>query len=94
MAEQLLCTKLYISLQRPSLGRASAPDCAKDFSKALHVCDACEQAGRELATLGHIRLATQRRANQKVVPVPFFHMLKHLKPVKMQVLDYMQREAK
>ncbi len=36
---------------------------AKDFPKTLAVCDAYEQAGRELATVGHIRPATQRRAN-------------------------------
>jgi len=70
------------------------PELAKDFPKTLIVCDAYEQAGRELATIGHIRPATQRRANQEVVPLPFFGILKHLKPVKTQVLDYMQRGAK
>lgn len=42
------------------------------------VCAAYEQAGRELATLGRIRPATQRKANQELVPVPMFGLLRRL----------------
>jgi hypothetical protein len=42
------------------------------------VYDAYAQAGRELATLGHIRRETQQRANQEIVPVPLFGLLKRL----------------
>ena len=73
---------------------AANPKLIQDFPKTRDVLAAYEQSGRELATLGHIRPATQRRANQEVVPVPFFGILKRLKPIKLQVLDYMQREAK
>ncbi len=45
-----------------------------------------EQAGRELATLGRIRPFTQRRANQEIVSVPFFRILKRFRPVKRWVL--------
>jgi multimeric flavodoxin WrbA len=42
------------------------------------VCAAYEQAGREVATLGRIRAATQRQANQELVPVPLFGLLRRL----------------
>lgn len=40
--------------------------------------EAYEQAGRELATEGRIHRLTQRRANQEIIPVPLFGMLKRL----------------
>ena len=43
---------------------------------------AYEQAGRELVTAGHIRPSTARRANQEIVPMPLFSILKHLKSFK------------
>ncbi len=39
---------------------------------------AYEQAGRELATLGRIRPATQRKANRELAPVPLFGLLRRL----------------
>lgn len=71
---------------------ANEPELARDFPKTLDVFAAYEQAGQELATCGRIRSATQRKANQEVVPAPFFRLLKHLKPIKLQVLEYMRRE--
>jgi multimeric flavodoxin WrbA len=64
---------------------------APDFPKVAGVCVAFEQAGRELATLGRIRRATQRRASQEVVPVPLFGLLKRLRPVKMKVIEYLRQ---
>lgn len=40
------------------------------FPAILKVYDAYNQAGRELAVLGRIRLSTQRRANKAIVHVP------------------------
>jgi len=54
------------------------------------VCAAYEQAGRELATLGRIRPSTQRKANQEVVPLPFFSVLKHLRPIRKRVIAYLR----
>jgi NAD(P)H-dependent FMN reductase len=52
------------------------------------VYNAYMQAGRELATLGRIRRGTQRRANQEIVPVPLFGLLKRLpfRPLKEQIV--------
>ncbi len=52
------------------------------------VFDAYAQAGRELATLGRIERGTQRRANQEIVPVPLFGLLKRLpfRPLKEQIV--------
>ncbi len=51
------------------------------------VCAAYEQAGRELATLGRIRPATQRQANRELVPVPLFGLLRRvpLRPLKTMI---------
>jgi multimeric flavodoxin WrbA len=52
------------------------------------VYDAYVQAGRELATLGRIQRGTQQRANQEIVPVPLFGLLKQLpfRPLKEQIV--------
>jgi putative NADPH-quinone reductase len=71
---------------------ANRPGLARDFPATLAVAAAYAQAGRELATAGCIRRATQRRANQEVVPVPFFRLLKRLPPVKRRILAYMSKE--
>lgn len=67
---------------------------SQKFPKICAVCRAYEQAGRELATHGYIKCLTQRRANQEVVPVPCFGLLKHLQPVKQQVIAYLRKERK
>jgi hypothetical protein len=69
---------------------ANHPSLAKEFPKALDVCTAYEQAGRELATLGCIRPSTQRKANQEIVPLPFFGVLKHFRPIKKRVIEYLR----
>jgi multimeric flavodoxin WrbA len=70
------------------------PALGKDFPKIFDVCRACEQAGRELVTLGHIRYSTQRRANQEVVPIPFFGLLKHFRPIKKRIIEYVRTGTK
>ena len=59
-------------------GYGSDPDRPKRFPKILEVYAAYEQAGRELTREGRIRHGTQRRANQEIIPVPFFSLLKRL----------------
>jgi multimeric flavodoxin WrbA len=71
---------------------ASRPALSRDFPATLDVIAAYAQAGRELAAAGRIRRATQHRANQEVVPVPFFRLLKRLPPVKRRILAYMNKE--
>lgn len=72
---------------------ANNPRLATDFPKTLEVCKAFERAGSELATLGHIRRSTQRKANQEVIPVPLFSLLKRFRPVKKKVVEYLRRSA-
>ncbi len=59
-------------------GHGSDPDGQKRFPKILEAYTAYEQAGKELARGGRIRRGTQRRANQEIVPVPFFGLLKRV----------------
>ena len=70
------------------------PALAKDFPKIFDVCEAYEQAGRELATLGRIRPSTQRKANQEIVPLPLFSILKHFRPIKERVIEYVRNEQR
>jgi len=57
--------------------------------KQTWVYAAYEQAGRELAREGRIRYGTQRRANQEIIPVPFFGLLKRVpfKPLKRRFIE-------
>jgi len=55
---------------------------AERFPKIRAVYAAYEQAGRELALDGRISAATQRKANEEIIPIPFFSLLKHLTPFK------------
>lgn len=59
-------------------GYGHDPQAAKRFPKIRIVYAAYEQAGRELALNGYIAAATCRQANQEIIPVPFFGLLKHL----------------
>jgi putative NADPH-quinone reductase len=63
-------------------GYGRDPQAAERFPKIDTVYAAYRQAGYELAQKGQISPATQRRANQEVIPVPFFGLLKHLRPFK------------
>ncbi len=68
-------------------GGATEPALAARFPRIPEVVGAFEQAGRELATLGRIRRATERRANQEIVPVPMFSVLKRFRPVKKMIIE-------
>lgn len=63
-------------------GHAHDPEREIQGPKILDVYAAYEQARRELATEGHFRRSTKRRANQEIVPVPMFSILKRLKSFK------------
>jgi hypothetical protein len=62
-------------------GYGQTPESLQRFPKLKDVFAAFEQAGRELATVGRVQRATQRRASQSVLPIPLFDLLKRL-PVK------------
>lgn len=63
-------------------GHGQDPERKKQVPKISEVYAAYEQAGRELVTEGHIRRSTARQANQEIVPVPLFSILKHLRSFK------------
>ena len=69
-------------------GYGHDPAAARRLPKLPEIYAAYAQAGRELATAGRIRPATQGRANQELVPVPLFGLLKRLpfKPLKQQMV--------
>ena len=52
------------------------------FPKIGRVNEAYKQAGRELAKFGFIRRKTIRQANQEIIPVPFFGLIKRLRLLK------------
>jgi multimeric flavodoxin WrbA len=60
---------------------------AERFPKIGEVYEAYRQAGRELALSGRISFATQRKANQEIIPVPFFGLLKRLTPFKQVMVQ-------
>ena len=68
-------------------GHGHDPEREKQVPKILDVYAAYEQAGRELAKDGRIRRSTERRANQEIVPVPLFSILKRLKPFKRIMVE-------
>ena len=63
------------------------PKLGEDFPRIFAVFKAYEQAGRDLATQGFIRRSTQRAANQEILPVPFFRILKHFRFIKKKVIE-------
>jgi multimeric flavodoxin WrbA len=67
-------------------GYGGDPEREKRLPKIKTVYDAYEQAGRELATLGRIRRGTQQRANQDILPIPMFRLVKRFKPFKRKML--------
>jgi multimeric flavodoxin WrbA len=60
-------------------GHGKDPRAEAGLPRIRDVYAAYEEAGRELATLGRIRRATQRRANKEVIPVPGFGLIKRLR---------------
>jgi hypothetical protein len=68
-------------------GHGKDPEREKRVPRIFDVYEAYEQAGRELATEGRIRRSTERRANQEIVPVSLFSILKRLKPFKRIMVE-------
>ena len=64
------------------IGYGHDPQAKERFPKINSVYAAYEQAGRELAINGCISNSIQRKANQEIIPVPFFGLLKRLSPFK------------
>ena len=67
-------------------GYGKDPGQEKKVPKIFDVYKAYEQAGRELATEGRIRRSTQRRANQEIIPIPLFKILKHFRLFKLKLI--------
>jgi multimeric flavodoxin WrbA len=59
-------------------GHGHDPQAIERFPKIRAVYAAYEQAGRELSLHGRISDTTCRKANQEIIPVPFFGWLKRL----------------
>ncbi len=68
-------------------GYGHDPEREKRVPRIFDVYAAYEQAGRELATKGRIRRSTEQRANQEIVPMPMFGILKRLKPFKRIMVE-------
>jgi multimeric flavodoxin WrbA len=68
-------------------GQGKDLEAERRFPKILDVYEAYVQAGRELSAGGRITGRTQRRANQEIVPMPFFSVLKHFRPVKRKFIE-------
>jgi putative NADPH-quinone reductase len=66
---------------------------ARLFPRLPAIYAAYEQAGRELAQDGYIHRVTERRANQEIIPLPFFGLLKRLplKSVKRKFVEQAQK---
>ena len=58
------------------IGRSNDPAQLIRFPKIDLVLSAYRQCGRELVLQGRISKVTQRHANQEIIPVPLFHLLK------------------
>lgn len=71
-------------------GHGHDPRAAERFLKIRAVYAAYERAGRELALNGRISMATQREANQEIIPIPFFGLLKRLTPLKRMMVQKAQ----
>ncbi len=61
------------------------------FPRIHRVYEAYEQAGRELAARGRISAKIQRHANQELISLPAFGLLKRLVPIKRIVIRETQK---
>jgi multimeric flavodoxin WrbA len=67
-------------------GHGKMPSREQFFPKLTEVYKAYEQAGYELAKQKYISRSTQRKANQEIVPVKLFSILKQIGPLKKRFL--------
>ncbi|MCK4514401.1 MAG: flavodoxin family protein, partial [Spirochaetaceae bacterium] len=68
-------------------GHGHDPERENRLPRILDVYAAYQKAGHELVTDGRIRRSTERRANQEIVPVPLFSILKRLEPFKKTMIE-------
>ncbi len=68
-------------------GHGADPEREKFLPKLSQVYEAYEQAGHELAEKGCISKATQKKANQEIMPFRMFHILKRLRPLKSKFVE-------
>ena len=71
-------------------GHGKNPEKEKQYPKILDSYKAIELAGKELVAKGKIQKKTQKAANQDIIPVPFFSILKHCKGFKKKALEKMR----
>jgi multimeric flavodoxin WrbA len=60
------------------VGHGRDPEADQRFPRIREIYAAYQEAGRDLTRYGRIRRSTQRQANQEIIPVPFFSLLKRL----------------
>jgi multimeric flavodoxin WrbA len=68
-------------------GHGKDPDKETKFPKIYDVYDAYKQAGQELVEYGEITDKTQKIANQEILPVPLFTIIKKIKPLKNKFIE-------
>ena len=68
-------------------GHGKDPDKETKFPKIYDVYNAYKQAGQELVEYGEITDKTQKIANQEILPVPLFTIIKKIKPLKNKFIE-------
>jgi len=68
-------------------GHGQDPKKLDQFPRLREVYDAYVTAGRELATSGRVSAEVQNRANQEIIPVPGFSVLKRMRFFKPAMLQ-------
>ena len=71
-------------------GHGKKPEKENEYPKILESYQAIENAGKELARFGKISSKTQKKANQDIIPIPFFSILKNYVWFKKKALDKMK----
>ena len=74
-------------------GHGKDPEKEKRNPRILQVYEAYVQAGRELAATGRISTSTGRKANQEIIPVPFFKYFKRIKVLKPLLVEKAKESA-
>ena len=76
-------------------GHGKDPEAEKRIPKLADVYKGYELAGRELATEGCIRRATQKMTNQNILPIPpVLRVLNHLRPFKEKMVERARQMAR
>ncbi|MGD0707520.1 MAG: flavodoxin family protein [Anaerolineaceae bacterium] len=72
------------------VGKGRDTHAEERFPRIRDVYAAYREAGRDLVHFSHIRRNTRRRANQEIVPVPMFDLLKRI-PLRNVKLKFIER---